>query len=169
MDLFTKIESTRHIGETFLTWLWYRSDTNDGMFTLSDSTTLSLLFDNQLVLESQLAEAERAQLTGANPSASNEAREALRQGKTVKATKLCLNCHEREWKFMLNAQTLAVSGLRIPALMTKASDEKLYERQALIEELCALMRGLYELFLSIRLDESSWDAESKAINDWANA
>ncbi|MFA5625204.1 MAG: hypothetical protein WC966_09155 [Bradymonadales bacterium] len=167
MDLFTKIETTRHFGDTFLIWLWYKSEINDGLFSLSDGTSLSLLFDNQLILESPLAEAERAQLTGANPSVSEEAREALRQGKTVKAAKIALSCREREWKFMLNAQSLAISGLKIPALMTKANDEKLYERQALIEEVTALLRGLFDLFLNERLDEQRWKEVATKINEWA--
>ena len=36
MDLFDKIERTRHLGELFLLWLWYKSATNDTVFYLSD-------------------------------------------------------------------------------------------------------------------------------------
>ncbi len=166
MDLFEKIERTRHFGELFMIWLWYHSDIDESVFRLSDGSILALQFDNQLTLEVKLAESERATLSGGAPASSEEAHEALRQGKVVSHAKLRVERDEKEWVFVLNAQTLALSGLKIPALMTKEQDEKLYERQALIEEIDSLIRGLYERFLTIRLDEKAWKNESRALSAW---
>ncbi len=164
--LFDKIEKTRHFGELFLIWLWYHADIDESMFRLSDGSLLSLVFDNQMTLEVKLAEAERATLSGGSPAASREAHEALRQGKFVSHAKIRVERDEKEWIFVLNAHSLALSGLKIPALMTKESDEKLFERQYLIEEIDSLIRGLYERFLTIRLDENAWKKESKALSAW---
>ena len=49
--------------------------------------------------------------------------------------------------------------------MTKADDEKIFERQALIEEADSLVRGLYESFLSMRLSDE-WEREAKNITRW---
>ena len=166
MDLFEKIEKTRHFGELFLIWLWYHADVDESVFRLSDGSLLTLTFDNQMTLEVKLAESERATLSGGSPAASSEAHEALRQGKLVSSAKIRIERDEKEWIFVLNAQTLALTGLKIPALMTKEADDKLYERQYLIEEIDSLVRGLYERFLSIRLDEKAWKSESKSISAW---
>ena len=60
---------------------------------------------------------------------------------------------------------IADAELKIPALMTKADDEKIFERQALIEEADSLVRGLYESFLSMRLSDE-WEREAKNITRW---
>jgi len=166
MDLFEKIERTRHFGELFLIWLWYHADIDESCFRLSDGSLLTLTFDNQMTLEAKLEEAERATLSGGSPAASREAHEALRQGKFVSHAKIRVERDEKEWVLVLNAQSLSLSGLKIPALMTKEADEKLFERQFLIEEIDALIRGLYERFLTTRLDQEAWKIESKALSAW---
>lgn len=166
MDTFEKIERTRHFGEMFLLWLWYRSDINDTVFYLSDGSAVILAIDNQLTLESKMTEMERTVISGGAPSDSREAYEALRQGKVVSHMKLRLQRDEKEWVFVLCGATLDISSLKIPALMTKADDEKLYERMGLVEEVDALIRGLYEQFLSLRLDPDKWKAEEAGIVDW---
>ena len=166
MDLFEQIERTRHFGELFLLWLWYHSDIDDTIFYLSDNSVLTLAIDNQIVLEAKLTEAEKTVLSGGAPSDSREAFEALRQGKVVSQAKLRVQREEKEWVFTLNGARLEMSGLKIPALMTKAEDDKLYERQALIEEIDALIRGLYEKFLSVRLNKEGWKIEEENLLDW---
>ena len=81
MEIFEKIERTRHFGELFLLWLWYHSQVDDTIFYLSDKTTLSLAIDSQIILEAHLSESERTTLSGGAPAESREAFEAIRQGK----------------------------------------------------------------------------------------
>ena len=166
MDLFEKIERTRHFGELFLLWLWYHSDVDDTIFYLSDGSALTLAIDNQITLEAKLTEAERTVLSGGAPADIREAFEALHQGKVVSQAKIRLQRDEKEWIFVLTGSSLDISGLKIPALMTKADDDKLYERQGLVEEIDSLIRGLYEKFLSIRLDSDAWKQEESDILSW---
>lgn len=162
MEIFEKIERTRHFGELFLLWLWYHSQVDDTIFYLSDKTTLSLAIDSQIILEAHLSESERTTLSGGAPAESREAFEAIRQGKIISQAKIRLQRDEKEWVFTLASNTLSISGLKIPALMTKSEDDKLYERQALIEEVDSLVRGLYESFLQTRLGPA-WEQESRDI------
>ena len=165
MDLFDKIERTRHLGELFLLWLWYKSATNDTVFYLSDESVLALAIGDQIVFEARLAQTEKTVLSGGAPAESREAFEALKQGKAVSAAKIAMTRDEKAWQFTLQSATLSISGLKIPALMTKADDEKIFERQALIEEADSLVRGLYESFLSMRLSDE-WEREAKNIPRW---
>ena len=159
MDLFDKIERTRHLGELFLLWLWYKSATNDTVFYLSDESVLALAIGDQIVFEARLAQTEKTVLSGGAPAESREAFEALKQGKAVSAAKIAMTRDEKAWQFTLQSATLSISGLKIPALMTKADDENIFERQALI------VRGLYESFLSMRLSDE-WEREAKIITRW---
>ena len=166
LELYEKIERTRHFGELFLIWLWFRSSVDDTIFTLSDGCTLALAIDNQMTLEAKLAEAEKTVLSGGAPADSKEAYEGLRQGKVVSQAKLRVQRDEKEWVFVLNAATMTISSLKIPSLMTKETDNKFFERQALIEEIDGLLRGLYEKFLSIRLNPKAWKQENQELCDW---
>lgn len=165
MDLFDKIERTRHFGELFLLWLWYQSAKNETVFYLSDQSMLELTIGDQIAFEARLTQTEKTVLSGGAPAESREAFEALKQGKAVSQAKIVLMREEKTWQFTLQSATLAISGLKIPALMTKADDEKLFERQALIEEVDSLIRGLYESFLNARLSDG-WHEEEKQIIQW---
>lgn len=165
MDIFEQIERTRHFGNLFLLWLWYTSAANDTIFYLSDNSSLALAVDSQMLLEAPLSDSERTVLSGGAPAESLEAFEALRNGKILTQAKFRLQRDEKEWTFTLTGSTLAISALKIPALMTKSTDDKLFERQALIEEVDALIRGLYELFLQKRLGPD-WKNEQKKITVW---
>lgn len=167
MDLYDQIETTRFVGEEFLTWLWYRSDKQEGHFPLDDGHELELHFDNQLTLEANLAEAERSRLTGGSPSFSPEAKEALRRGKRVAQAKLRLTREGREWVMTVTARTLGISSLKIPAVLSKEDDDRFYERADLIAEADSSLRALYAMFLRMRLDRASWDRELEEIRAWA--
>ena len=166
MDLFDKIENTRFFGEEFLTWLWFRSETNEGVFTFEDGAEIILHFDNQLTLEANLAEAERSKLTGGSPSFSPEAKEALRRGKRVSQAKLRMSREGREWVFSVTAQTLAIGGMKIPAVLSKEEDDKFYERMDLLDEADAALRALYAEFIEKRIDFDAWQSELVEMKAW---
>ena len=166
MDLIQIMESTRFVGEEFLTWLWFRAERQDGLFEVNDEQ-LELFFDDQMTLEAHLAESEQNRLSGGSPSDSPEAREALRRGKRVAKAKLKLVKDGREWVVTLTAATLGLSGIKIPAVLSREEDDRFYERMYLIEELEAILRSLYRGFLDIRLDREEWKAEAEALRAWA--
>jgi len=169
MDLLQLMESTRFVGEEFLTWLWFRVERQDGRFTLDDGERIELNFDDQLTLEARLAEAEQNRLKGGSPTESAEAHEALRRGKRVTKAKLRLAKEGHEWFVSIDATTLGLSGLKIPAVLSRETDDKFYERMSLIEEAERMIRELYRLFLLTRLDAEAWNKELTAIRTWVAA
>lgn len=166
MDLIDLMETTRFLGEEFLTWIWFRSELQDGHFQLGEDDRLEIFFDDQLTLETYRAEAERHRLSGGAPSFSPEAKQALRQGKRVTKAKLRLGKEGREWVVTVNAQTLGLSGMKIPAVLSKQDDDRFFERMYLIEEAENALRMLYRNFLEIRLDRTQWPAELSRIRQW---
>jgi recombination associated protein RdgC len=169
MDLFERIESCRFVGEEFLTWLWYRSERDEGHFDIEGGGTLELHFDNQLTLEANLAEAERTKLTGGAPSFSPEAKEALRRGKRVAQAKVRIIRDAREWIMTITGRSLALSGLKIPAVLSREEDDQFYERMELLDEADAAVRALYASFIAVRIDADAWATELAAMREWVAA
>ncbi len=166
MDLLQAIEGTRFVGEEFLIWLWFRSEEQDGLFKLADGTEMELYYDDRLTLEAPVSEAQQNNISGGAPSSSPEAREALRQGKRVTKAKLRLVSGGREWVATITAATLGLSGVKIPVVLSKEDDDQFYERMFLLEELDGLLRGLYQTFLTVRLQPGPWRVEVLGMRAW---
>ena len=69
MDLVDLITEKRFLGQEFLTWLWYESGQREGHFQIGDAEPFELHFDDQLVLEAFMAEAETSRLSGGTAGA----------------------------------------------------------------------------------------------------
>ena len=168
MDLLDVIESGRFVGREFLVWLWFESEVLDGRFELPDPDggSFDLWFESQLTLEAQRSEKEKSRLVGAAPSMTSEAHEALRRGKLPTKARIRIERGEQPYGFVLDAETLSLSGVTLPALMKDDDEERFYERMYLLEQLEAMVDMLYSTFLTLRLD-SSWDDQVlPVIRDW---
>lgn len=165
MDLMDLIESHRFLGTEFLMWLWYKSDVFEGRFNIGERPC-EVWFDDQIKLEAVMVETEQSVLKGASPTFTPEAREALRQGKLPTQAKLRIVYDEKEFQFTLKASELKLSGIKLPALMTRSDDEKFYERMYLMELIEELVEDLYGEFLGLRLHPAAWTSLLGAIHAW---
>lgn len=165
MDLLDMIESRRFLGGEFLVWLWYRCGTGQPRFNLPGIGEVIVGFDDQLVLESFLAESEQSRLTGGAPTESPEAKTALRAGKRISKAKLRLIHEEAEWVFGVSAADFSFSSVKVPAVL-KQPDERLLERLTLLDDLSAMWNGIYRIFLRDRLS-GDWAETSKHLAAWA--
>ncbi len=152
------------LGGEFLTWLWYAAEQSDGRFVMGDDT-VEILFEDMLVLEAMLADSQENTFKGGLPTQAEEARLALRLGKKVSKAKLRMRRDDREWAFILKASNMDLSGIKLPAVMSKVEDDKFYERLFLLEELDRCINGLYLGFLRRRLS-SDWEQELLRIQRW---
>ena len=168
MDLLDVIESGRFVGREFLVWLWFESEVLDGRFELPgpDGGSFDLWFESQLTLEAQRSEKEKSRLVGAAPSMTSEAHEALRRGKLPTKARIRIERGEQPYGFVLDAETLALSGVTLPTLMKDDDEERFYERMYLLEQLESMIDMLYSTFLTLRLDATWDDQVLPVIQDW---
>jgi hypothetical protein len=165
MDLVDLIEKRRFVGREFLVWLWFESELFETRFDLKGIGPLEVVLESQITL---VQEKEQSQLKGAMPSSQPEAREALRQGKMPTRARVRITRGELAWAFLFNADGLATSAVKIPAVIKNEEDEQFYERMYLVEELETLLGTFYAEFMSLRLSEA-WDAQIvPAIRAWAH-
>ena len=160
-------ETRRFLGREFLAWLWFETELFEQRFAIEGFGECDVWLERSIALESNgEREVEKSKLTGEAPSGRPEAREALRQGKLPTQAKLVVKRGEQDFSLALDADTLGLSGVKIPALLKKEGDEPFYERIQLIEELEGAIESLYRSFLVLRLDASWGRTVMPAIRAW---
>lgn len=158
-----------YLGPEFLTWLWWRSE-EEPRFTRPDGAEFFLHLDEHLEFRGERAASRRTTLRVGAPSASMEARAALRSGKLLVAARLLLARGEEEVAFTLRAEDLEVSGLRLPKV---EGDKPLSPRERLEAGLEAFEHFWEDLdvcfasFLDVRTSEG-WDAELRRLRAWCD-
>ena len=165
MERSELIASRAFLGNEFLTWIWFRSETAEARIETADGA-VAVWIDDRMSLETFEGDAQEDRFTGGSPSRSPEARVALQQGKKVSTARLHVGRGERDWTCTIKGRTLDTASIKIPAIMSKADDDKFYDRMALVEELFAILDGLYRAFLDVRLG-GGWAAELKAMQGWS--
>ncbi|MEE2789146.1 MAG: hypothetical protein VX589_17555 [Myxococcota bacterium] len=160
MDLLEQINRTAFLGAEFLTWLWYRTEASGELFHVPDQDVpFEIWFDDRLVVGSTRVNAQENFFKGGHPSSSLEARTALRLGKLATQARLRLVRDNLEWSFVMNATELNCTGVKLPPVLAKEAEEKLYERMYLIEQLDQMVKGLFGLFLRQRIS-GDWMSQS---------
>jgi hypothetical protein len=167
MDIINRINSTRYLGREFLTWLWFRSSRQSGIFEMTDGP-LEVWFDAKLTLEAGGDIKESNVVKAENPTETSEAHAALLTGKLVSDARLRLVSGQKQWTVSIKGDTMALSGIKIPALLSREDDDQLYERFMLIEEVEDTIAGLYQQFMGLRLDDDAWRPEVQAIRAWVH-
>ena len=155
MNLADLIEKKRFVGREFLVWLWFESEILEGRLSTRGGKSCELFLESKITL---VQEKEKSQLDGAVPASSPEAHEALRQGKMPTKAKLRVTRGELEYSFVYAADTMALSAVKLPAVMREETDEQFYERMYLLEELEAQFDALYAEFAALRLS-ALWDTD----------
>jgi len=167
MDLVQRIAHTASLGGEFLTWLWYHAELSEGRFRLGDRH-IEAYFDTKLVLEAVGEIKEVSSIKSECPTETEEARASLQSGKHVAEARLRIVAEQKQWSVTVKAADLAMTGVKIPALLSREEDDKTYERLHLLEELEDLLDALFNQFLDQRLDAGSWEAEVAALRGWLN-
>ncbi|MCB9735692.1 MAG: hypothetical protein H6745_24155 [Deltaproteobacteria bacterium] len=167
MDLVNRINYTRFLGREFLTWLWYRAEQNEGIFPMPDGP-IEVWFDQKLTLETQGDLKEQNVIKAESPTEADEARAALLTGKLVTEARLRVIKDQKQWTVNVKGDTLAFSGVKIPALLSRDDEEQLYERFYLLEEVEDDLKALYADFIKLRIDDDGWRSEIKAIREWVH-
>jgi len=166
MDLLDRIEGARFLGREFLLWLWYESEARDGLLPLSNGESCELWLEEQITLLGSAADKSESKLKGGTPSNSPEAKEALRQGKLPVKAKIRVTRGPQSFAFLLNADTLGIASVQIPALITEDTDERFYERMELVENLEAILGDLFESFVKLRTSAEWNETVARSLRAW---
>lgn len=164
-DLLDRINACRASAAEFLLWLWWRSERDEGHFVVRD-TPLEVSLDDRMVLTNSAVNAQTDTFTGGHPPTSAEAREALRTGKMPTQAKVNLVRDSQTWAFTIKAPDLALSGVKIPSVLSREDDDLLAERMILLTMLADFIDGLLAMFV-VERTATGWPETHAAIREWA--
>ena len=119
MDLARKIESRRFFGRELLLFIWFETELFDGTLSAKPVGSFGCWVERTLLLS---AGKETTHIKGALPGRAREAKEALRRGKLPDRAGLHLSLHDRDASVTLKAETLGMSGLALPVVLTAARE-----------------------------------------------
>ncbi len=148
----------RFIGYEFLTWLWFKAETQENSnFYLGDKLILSHPDNGK----------ERIICSTENHSLE-EARIALTQGKMLEEAQWILMVKDREYSFHLDVSLFTIKNLKTPSPKPIDGDYEgsFFERMFFIEEVKSTIEELYKEFLTTRFDPR-WQTDIlPLLKDW---
>ncbi|HEU4418602.1 MAG TPA: hypothetical protein VFT55_06660, partial [Planctomycetota bacterium] len=146
-------ETHGFLGEEFLTWVWFRWETDGGEFTLSGGRVVGVALDDFLAFAAPSEDETEQTLRRGLPTRTAQARTALRQGHRLKRARLLIAEGSRQWSATLDAPTFALSGVKLPedAEDCESDEDRTADRTANWLQLHEIVQALYARFLAERL------------------
>ncbi|HTU60872.1 MAG TPA: hypothetical protein VMF89_20610 [Polyangiales bacterium] len=135
MQLVDRIEKRRFVGREFLLWLWFESEIFDATLATREHGEVGLWLESRLLLSQQK---ESTRIVAPSPGLGIEAKAALRRGQLPQSAGIRIFYKEAETRLTLNAERLAITGLR---LATVLDQEEEAEPVDLVAELQGKTRG----------------------------
>jgi hypothetical protein len=153
------------LGNEFLLWLWFMLDSETDTIALTDKSAAAVMLSRTLVLECPRGQTGKETISSDGPTRLPEARRAIQAGKLPRKVGLTIVRHDQQYELTLSAETLAVSGARLPA--TEADDDRgcLEERVTQLRHLLETLDLLYDTFAERRASEA-WMKELGRMQKW---
>jgi hypothetical protein len=168
MDILEKIEKTETIGKDFLLWLWFKSETHEGVFEMADGLRAEILIDGKMTLETDEVQ-DLVTCSCPNPL-MKEARFALMENKriTKAAIRMTIN-EEDEFFFRMDSRWMNFRLLKTPKVIQDLKDDPegfFYEKTGLIEKAIAVMDSVFMDFIRIRVSPDWEGSELHELRKW---
>ncbi len=159
------------LGQEFLTWLWYKSESRAGQFKTAHGEAFTLFMAQKVTVAGGEGESrETASVSGAHTEMS-EARLGLKRGKKVDRAMLAFDLDGQNWSVQLRCEDFSLSGLRTPKVETRREegedpDGAFLEKAFLVDKLLEFLDTVYAEFLVLRLSSRAWQEEVAAFRVW---
>lgn len=153
------------LGNEFLLWLWYYLETTSDELSLSDGTAATVMISRSLQLECPRGQFGRESFNSDGPSKLPEARRAIQAGKLPRKIGLTIVRQNDQYELTLQAETMAISGAKLPATEAESQQDRQIERVNQLRHLRETLDLMYEVFLARRLG-ATWPDEVASMREW---
>ena len=160
MDLVDMIVDFPHIGNEFLTWMWFKGETdksfqfvvgNKIVFT-RDKDTVTIKGDESELIVGKVA---------------------MSDGYVVTEMQLIFSAADPRFSFNMKGSDLSFNGLKMPKVTGGDDDESdeglILTKISLIEEICSEVDKIFKQFILIRTSANEWMSVVNDIKQWINA
>lgn len=155
-------------GREFLTWLWFKAETQNGRLALNAGGELGVLLEGPLTFMHEGNGAHVSVLKKGKPENSIEAKTCLLGGKKLKEAKITFAQNEQAvWSFGFEADQFLVRGLKLPQGEGQLDAISCFqERMIHLEQWREMFLDLFEAFLAVRVDAKKWKKTVADIQTW---
>jgi hypothetical protein len=153
------------LGNEFFLWLWFQLDGDADGIPLPDGSEVAVLLTRTLMLECPRGQTGRETIASDGPTRLPEARRAIQAGKLPRRLGLVLSRHDHQYELTLQAETLAVSGCKMPAPEAVEERPRLEERVTQLRHLLETLDLLYDAFGRKRTCDD-WPKELGRMQKW---
>src|SRR5581483_8354345 len=153
------------LGNEFLLWLWYMVENESDTIALSDKSEAALMLARSLVLECPRGQTGRESISSDAPAKLPEAFRAIQLGKLPRKVGLTIVRHDNQYELTLQAETLAITGARLPPVEGDDDRARRDARIGLIRHLLETLDLLYAAF-SERRCSTAWPKDMAKIKKW---
>lgn len=177
----TLIRDNQWLGWEFQLWLLYRSLNSEGDFKIccqghfSNGESFAAWIDDRIQLQGGSEEGgiQKVSVSGSQDSYL-EAITALRGGKVITSSTICMEKDENLWKLTLKGDTFTFASFKTPQIRIERDntveemserEAAFYERMYLLEQGVQLFDSVFTAFLKERLSDA-WGGRMKSIQEW---
>ena len=157
------------LGQDFLTWLWYKSETNGGNFQDKKGYPFAVIMEQRISVQGGAGDSHETATVAGAMSELREARLGLSTGKKVTRALLRFECDGHTWQISLKAENFSLNSLKTPKIEKPEEDEDpdaaVLERLYLIDSCLEFIDELFAEFTKIRLS-TAWNEEILQIRSW---
>jgi hypothetical protein len=153
------------LGNEFLLWLWYTLDHVDDTITLADGSEVTAMLARTLTLECPRGQTGKETITSDGPSRLPEAKRAVQAGKLPRKCGLTLVRQDQTYEVTVQAETLAISGGKLPPPAEENERARLEERVTQVRFLIETLDLLYDAFGRVRCSDE-WPKELGRVQKW---
>jgi hypothetical protein len=159
------------LGEEFLTWLWFRIETDGGEFDLGAGRVVGVSFDDFIAFAPRDDDETEQTLRNGLPSRCMEASAALRNGRRLTRARLVFAEGDQTWSTILDGPTLNLTAVKLPEDDADADGalERNLDRIAGFWRLQQLVAQLYREFLRERLRPDYLETTGAAQAGWMSS
>ncbi len=154
------------LGNEFLLWLWHYADVHGDTVTTPDGGQVTFMFSGGIKLDCPRGVTGDDTMNSESAVRLPEAKVAARAGKLPRKAALTVVRDGEQFSFKLDAETLAVSGAKLPsAEKTEGHRDQELGRLQHVRDLAEIVDQLYAAFLARRMS-GYWSGEVKEIGAW---
>jgi recombination associated protein RdgC len=161
MQFLDKVKKTEFLGSEFLAWIWFRSETERGVFEMADERKAEVWIAGKITLQSDNEQGpDTITCSGGSPD-MREARFALAEGKKITQATMKLTIGDNRWSFTIDSTWLNFRACKTPGVVQDKGEDPeglFYEKAFLIEEAVSALDEIYSSFIRLRFSPD-WDEE----------
>ncbi len=172
MQVQEKVKETEYLGREFLVWLWFKTETGEGVFDLGEAGKAELRLDGRMTLqtENDLGGIETVTLTGEHGQ-MKEARFALFERKEITQAMVKLIINDNLYSFILDSTWMNLKSFKTPKVMQDKDEDPegiFYEKMFLIQEAITAVDIIFASFIKLRISPEWETTERPALRKWIN-